>query len=36
MCIRDSPQVEHIELAGILGLGEFDDSKIQLKRFDLL
>ncbi len=30
------PQVEHIELAGILGLGEFDDSKIQLKRFDLL
>jgi len=29
------PQVEHIELAGILGLGEFDDGKIDVKRFDL-
>ena len=29
------PQVEHIELAGILGLGEFDDAKIGVKRFDL-
>ena len=29
------PQVEHIELAGILGLGEFDDGKIGVKRFDL-
>jgi uncharacterized protein DUF362 len=27
--------VEHIEIAGALGLGEFDDSKIDLKRFDL-
>jgi Domain of unknown function (DUF362) len=29
------PQVEHIELAGILGLGEFSDEKIQIKRLDL-
>ena len=29
------PQDEHIELAGILGLGEFDDSNIDVKRFDL-
>ena len=29
------PQIEHIELAGILGLGEFDDAKISVKRFDL-
>jgi hypothetical protein len=27
--------VEHIELAGILGLGEFSDEKIQIKRLDL-
>jgi Domain of unknown function (DUF362) len=26
-------QVEHIEIAGTLGLGVFDDEKIQLKRF---
>ena len=26
-------QVEHIEIAGNLGLGVFDDEKIQLKRF---
>lgn len=30
-----NPQVEHIELAGILGLGEFDDKKIEVRRFDL-
>ena len=29
------PQVEHIELAGVLGLGEFDDARIEVKRFDL-
>jgi hypothetical protein len=29
------PQVEHIELAGILGLGEFDDAKIRVKRFEI-
>lgn len=29
------PQVEHIELAGILGLGEFSDEKIEVKRFDV-
>jgi uncharacterized protein (DUF362 family) len=29
------PQVEHIELAGIIGLGEFDDAKIDVKRFTL-
>ena len=29
------PQVEHIELAGILGLGEFDDTKIDVRRFHL-
>jgi uncharacterized protein (DUF362 family) len=29
------PQVQHIELAGILGLGEFEDEKIAVKRFDL-
>jgi uncharacterized protein (DUF362 family) len=28
-------QVEHIELAGSLGLGVFDDKKIQVKRFTL-
>jgi uncharacterized protein (DUF362 family) len=28
-------QVEHIEIAGSLGLGVFDDSKIQVKKFKL-
>ena len=28
-------QVEHIEIAGSLGLGEFDDAKIQVKRVKL-
>jgi len=28
-------QVEHIEIAGSLGLGVFDDHKIQVKRFTL-
>jgi len=28
-------QVEHIELAGALGLGVFDEKKIDLKRFKL-
>jgi len=28
-------QVEHIEIAGNLGLGVFDDAKIQVKRFSL-
>jgi hypothetical protein len=28
-------QVEHIEIAGNLGLGVYDDSKIDLKRFRL-
>jgi uncharacterized protein (DUF362 family) len=28
-------QVEHIEIAGMLQLGEFDDSKIQVKRIQL-
>jgi len=28
-------QVEHIELAGAYGLGEFDDEKIRLKKIDL-
>jgi hypothetical protein len=28
-------QVEHIEIAGSLGLGTFDDDKIQLKKFNL-
>lgn len=28
-------QVEHIELAGALGLGVFDDKKIELKKFQL-
>ncbi len=28
-------QVEHIEIAGMLGLGVFDDSKIQVRRFNL-
>jgi uncharacterized protein (DUF362 family) len=28
-------QVEHIEIAGMLGLGEFDDSKIQVNRVKL-
>jgi hypothetical protein len=26
-------QVEHIEIAGSLGLGVFDDAKIDLKRY---
>jgi len=26
-------QVEHIEIAGVLGLGTFDDSKINVRRF---
>jgi hypothetical protein len=29
-------QVEHIEIAGSLGLGEFDDKKISVQRFDLV
>ncbi len=29
------PQVEHIELAGILGLGRFDDSAIDVRRIEL-
>jgi hypothetical protein len=28
-------QVEHIEIASALGLGEFDDKKIQVKRFEI-
>jgi hypothetical protein len=28
-------QVEHIEIAGSLGLGVFDDAKIALKRYAL-
>ena len=28
-------QIEHIEIAGMLGLGVFDDDKIQVKRFRL-
>ena len=28
-------QVEHIEIAGQLGLGMFDDKKIEVKRFTL-
>jgi len=28
-------QVEHIEIAGAIGLGEFDDSKIDLLKFEL-
>jgi len=28
-------QVEHIELAGALGLGEFDEKKIDLRRIEL-
>ena len=28
-------QVEHIEIAGSLGLGVFDDKKIEVKRFTL-
>jgi hypothetical protein len=28
-------QPEHIEIAGMLGLGEFDDKKIAVKRFEL-
>ena len=28
-------QVEHIEIAGSLGLGMFDDKKIDLKKFTL-
>jgi hypothetical protein len=26
-------QIEHIEIAGMLGLGVFDDEKIQVKKF---
>ena len=29
-------QVEHIEIAGSLGLGEFDDHKISVRRFELI
>ncbi len=29
------PKVEHIELAGILGLGRFDDADIDVRRFEL-
>jgi hypothetical protein len=29
-------QVEHIEIAGTLGLGEFDDQRISVKRFELI
>ena len=29
-------QVEHIEIAGTLGLGEFDDKRISVKRFELV
>ena len=29
-------QVEHIEIAGMLGLGEFDDGKISVRRFELI
>ena len=28
-------QIEHIEIAGSLGLGIFDDNKIQVKKFTL-
>lgn len=28
-------QVEHIEIAGMLGLGEFDDAKIKVQRVKL-
>jgi hypothetical protein len=28
-------QVEHIEIAGVLGLGIFDDKKIDVRRFRL-
>jgi hypothetical protein len=28
-------QIEHIEIAGMLGLGVFDDGKIDVKRFSL-
>jgi len=28
-------QVEHIEIAGSLGLGAFDDKKIDVRRFSL-
>ena len=28
-------QVEHIEIAGALGLGEFDDKKIDVRKFAL-
>ena len=33
--VRLNCQVEHIELAGNIGLGVFDDSKIQLRRVSL-
>ena len=29
-------QVEHIEIAGMLGLGEFQDERIQLSRVQLV
>ena len=32
---RLNPQPEHIEIAGALGLGVFDESKIERKKFDL-
>ena len=28
-------QIEHIEIAGMLGLGVFDDAKIDVRRFAL-
>jgi hypothetical protein len=28
-------QPEHVEIAGVLGLGEYDDSKIDWKKFNL-
>ena len=28
-------QPEHVEIAGALGLGEWDENKIEIKRFEL-
>jgi hypothetical protein len=28
-------QPEHVEIAGALGLGEWDEKRIELKRYDL-
>jgi hypothetical protein len=28
-------QPEHVEIAGVLGLGEYDDKKIDLRKFKL-